>query len=96
MPIQGLVDANLAAFPNHKWANPDSNELVRLFRHLKENPEEAIEKGELARESIFENWSNLAVAGQVAKHLERLSTVDTLSSRISGDKSMSKDEKSEL
>lgn len=73
MPIKGLVDANLEAFPNHKWADPDPKELVHLLKHLKEHPDEAREKGEEARRCIVDKWSNLAVSKVVASHLERLS-----------------------
>jgi hypothetical protein len=73
LPIRGLVDAGLDSFPNHKWADPDPNELQHLMRHLKENPKEASAKGKQARKDIMEKWSNQELSRQVARHLERLS-----------------------
>jgi hypothetical protein len=70
------VDAGLNSFPGHKWADPDPDELVRFFKHLKENPNEAERKGNQARRDIVEKWSNDAISRVVARHLERLSGAD--------------------
>ena len=67
------MDANLEAFPNHKWADPDPKGLVHLLKHLKEHPDEARGKGKEARRCIVDSWSNLALSKIVASHLERLS-----------------------
>mmetsp|Transcript_17933 Transcript_17933/g.26542 ORF Transcript_17933/g.26542 Transcript_17933/m.26542 type:complete len:456 (+) Transcript_17933:158-1525(+) len=72
LPINGLVDANLDSFPNHMWADPNAQELEYLFRHIKENPKEAKNKGQRSREYVVKEWSNLAVAKQVSHHLRRL------------------------
>ena len=73
LPILGLVDAGLKAFPNHQWANPDGEELKRLLSLLKDHPQEAQVKGKKARTHVVEHWSNVEVAKQVVEHLERLS-----------------------
>eukprot|EP00980_Cylindrotheca_fusiformis_P017203 scaffold5296_cov215-Cylindrotheca_fusiformis.AAC.6 len=73
LPIRGLVDAGLDSFPNHKWADPDPDELQRLMKHLVENPSEARAKGTQARQDIVSKWSNEELSRQVALHLERLS-----------------------
>jgi glycosyltransferase involved in cell wall biosynthesis len=72
LPIRGLVDANLEAFPNHKWADPDPKELERLLKHVVNHPAEAKQKGKRARQVVVDRWSNMAVAKVVARHLERL------------------------
>jgi len=74
LPITGLVDANLDSFPNHKWSDPDPQALEYLLSHVKENPKEAKDKGQRAREYVVKEWSNLAVAKQVSSHLHRLAT----------------------
>lgn len=72
LPISGLVPAELEAFPNHQWAEPDANELVRLLKYLRDHREDATQKGLKAREHVVKKWSNIAVSKQVADHLERL------------------------
>lgn len=68
-----MVDAGLNSFPNHKWADPDPEELHKLMRHLKENPKEASAKGKQARIDVLKKWSNDQLSSEVARHLERLS-----------------------
>jgi len=72
LPIRGLVDARLESFPEHKWADPDPEELERLMKYLKEHQNEAKQKGEQARRDVAQKWSNNVLSQVVAGHLERL------------------------
>lgn len=40
-----------------KWAQPDAKSLRRIMRHVFENPEEAREKGRLARQAVCDRWT---------------------------------------
>lgn len=73
LPIEGLVDAGLDAFPHHKWAEPSQKELRQLLRSISgQNRTEAKIKGIAARQHIVQNWSSEVVAKQVADHLDRI------------------------
>mmetsp|Transcript_18523 Transcript_18523/g.53407 ORF Transcript_18523/g.53407 Transcript_18523/m.53407 type:complete len:478 (-) Transcript_18523:735-2168(-) len=72
LPIKGLVDAGLDAFPGHKWADPDEKELRRLLVHLRDNPDDGREKGKQARRDVVERWSHKAVALDMVQHLEEI------------------------
>jgi hypothetical protein len=90
LPIRGLVDAKLESFPNHKWADPDPNELVRLFRHIQENPMEAKLKGQRARQDVARQWSNEAIAKVVMERLDYLVATAAASEITSESKSKNK------
>jgi len=71
--LDELVDAELEAFPNHKWAEPNQTELQRLLRYIERNRDEAKEKGTAARKHIIDKWSNDVVSQRVVtEHLERI------------------------
>jgi len=72
LPITGLVDAELEAFPGHKWANPDKKALKRLLLHIRNDPEEGRRKGQRARQDVLELWSHERVALDIAQELERI------------------------
>ena len=72
LKIKGLVDANLDAFPGHKWAEPDKDALKELLIRIRDNPEEGRQKGAIARRDILEKWSHEKIALDVAKELERI------------------------
>ena len=72
LKIKGLVDANLDAFPGHKWAEPDKDALKELLIRIRDNPEEGRQKGTIARRDVLEKWSHEKIALDVAKELERI------------------------
>ena len=76
LKIKGLVDANLDAFPGHKWAEPDKDALKELLIRIRDNPEEGRQKGALARQDVLEKWSHEKIALDVAKELERIAKYD--------------------
>mmetsp|Transcript_18086 Transcript_18086/g.51778 ORF Transcript_18086/g.51778 Transcript_18086/m.51778 type:complete len:563 (+) Transcript_18086:66-1754(+) len=67
-----LVDANLDAFPGHKWAEPDKEALKDLLVRIRDNLEEGQRKGRKARQDILEKWSHEKVALDIGKELERI------------------------
>ena len=48
------MDSNLESFPDHKWADPDPEELERLMKYLKEHQNEAKQKGEQGSSLTFD------------------------------------------
>ena len=72
LKVKGLVDANLDAFPGHKWAEPDKDALKELLIRIRDNPEEGRQKGAIARRDVLEKWSHEKIALDVAKELERI------------------------
>eukprot|EP00521_Asterionellopsis_glacialis_P018455 CAMPEP_0195292718 /NCGR_PEP_ID=MMETSP0707-20130614/10694_1 /TAXON_ID=33640 /ORGANISM="Asterionellopsis glacialis, Strain CCMP134" /LENGTH=470 /DNA_ID=CAMNT_0040353257 /DNA_START=41 /DNA_END=1453 /DNA_ORIENTATION=- len=74
LPITGLVDANLDAFPGHKWAEPDGDALEKIMVNMRDDPEKTMQKGSRARKDVLELWSNSAMALVVSEQLERLAT----------------------
>ena len=67
-----MVDANLDAFPGHRWAEPDKEALKELMVRIRDNPEEGRKKGKNARRDILEKWSHEKVALGIRKELERI------------------------
>ena len=72
LKIKGLVDANLDAFPGHKWAEPDKDALKELLIRIRDDPEEGRQKGAIARRDILNKWSHEKIALDVAMELERI------------------------
>lgn len=72
LPVTGLADAGLDAFPGHKWADPDEDELRRLLVHLRDNPKDGREKGARARRDVVQRWSHTAVAREMVRHLDEI------------------------
>ena len=74
LPITGLIDAELDAFPGHKWANPDKEVLKDLLVRIRDDPEEGRRKGRRAREDVLERWSHEKIAEDVWRELERIAS----------------------
>ena len=74
LPITGLVDSNLDAFPGHKWANPDKEALKTLLERIRDDPKEAERKGRRARQDVLERWSHERIAEDVHIELERIAS----------------------
>ncbi|WP_408896277.1 glycosyltransferase [Nocardioides sp. R1-1] len=55
-----------------QWAEPDLDEAARLMRHVRDNPAEASERGELAAKTIAEEFSNDALARAARARLEEV------------------------
>jgi hypothetical protein len=58
----------------HWWAVPSKPDLVRLMRHVRENPGEAAQKAAAGRARILEGYSWETVAKKVRERLEVLAT----------------------
>ena len=79
LPIQGLVDAGLDAFPGHKWADPDRVALKEILARIRDDPGERKRKGRQARQDVLDRWSHKKVAADVTKELERIAAAKALS-----------------
>lgn len=75
-PLQvSLVDAEAKCpyYTGFKWALPDEDHLVRLFRHVFENPQEASEKGRRAAVDVAERWSLTQSAQRMCDRIAEIS-----------------------
>jgi len=59
LQVKSLIDAvaKCPYYKGFKWADPDTDHLKFLFRHIFENQEEANEKGAQAAKDVAEKWS---------------------------------------
>lgn len=55
-----------------EWADPDLDEAARLMRHVRENPEDAKQRGERAAQTIAEEFSNEALARVARARLDEV------------------------
>ncbi|CAM9410285.1 unnamed protein product, partial [Phaeothamnion confervicola] len=67
--IDGLVEVKTGAFRGHLWAEPSVEHLVRLMRHVRENPAEAAARGARARADMVRRYSPARVAEDLARLL---------------------------
>ncbi len=54
------------------WAEPDIDQAAALMRHIVEHPQEAQQRGAIARRDIAEQWSVQAIADQIAARLNEI------------------------
>jgi len=74
-PLQvSLIDAEAKCpyYTGFKWAMPDEEHLVRLFRHIFDNPQEAREKGLRAAQDVAERWSLTHSAERMNRRIAEL------------------------
>jgi glycosyltransferase involved in cell wall biosynthesis len=74
-PLQvRLVDAEAKCpyYKGFKWADPDEEHLVRLFRHIFQHPEEARQKGARAAQDVRDKWSLPVTARRMRERLEQI------------------------
>ncbi|KAL4419515.1 hypothetical protein ABPG77_002301 [Micractinium sp. CCAP 211/92] len=60
------------AFSGHRWAQPSTEHLVQLLRHVVQHREEAAQRGRAARRLMVQRYSPAAVAEAVAAQLRRI------------------------
>lgn len=75
LPIEGLVEAHGGgAFEGHRWAQPSTQHLVALMRHVTDaaHRAEAAARGRAARRRMQERYGPEVVAQAVAAQLRRI------------------------
>lgn len=78
IPIDGLEEIPAIGTPNDPiyagalWARPNLDETRRLMRHVAENPDEAREKGRLARAAVEAAWTASHAALRVRRRLQEI------------------------
>ena len=65
----------------HFWSKPDEKYLRELLLHIYENPEEAKEKGKIARKYMEDNFSLKSMGEQLNEHFTRIIESETFKSR---------------
>ncbi|MBO7435899.1 glycosyltransferase [bacterium] len=78
LQVKKLIPA-VAKCPYYKgfqWAEPDSDHLSALMRHVFENQEEARMKGARAYEDVKDNWTFTHTAARIAKRLSEIQKKD--------------------
>ncbi|KAK9828488.1 hypothetical protein WJX72_000263 [[Myrmecia] bisecta] len=60
------------AFYGHQWASPSVQHLTHLLRHVRQNADEARNKGVAARQRMVARYAPAIVARQVVKELVRV------------------------
>lgn len=63
-------------YKGFKWAEPDSDHLSALMRHVFENQEEARAKGARAAADVQDNWTFTHTAARIAKRLSEIQKKD--------------------
>ncbi|KAK6923478.1 Glycosyl transferase, family 1 [Dillenia turbinata] len=72
LPIDRMREVMEEPFKGHVWAEPSTEKLRELMRHLMSNPVEAEAKGRKAREDMIRRFSPQIVAGIVADHIQHI------------------------
>ncbi|MBR6463260.1 glycosyltransferase, partial [bacterium] len=78
LQVKKLIPA-VAKCPYYKgfqWADPDSDHLSALMRHVFENQEEARMKGARAAADVRDNWTFTHTAARIAKRLSEIQKKD--------------------
>ena len=79
-PLQvSLIDAQAKCpyYLGYKWALPDEDHLVHLFRHVFANQEEALAKGARAATDVAKHWSIKASTTRMRDRIAELSVSET-------------------
>jgi Predicted glycosyltransferases len=74
LKTKGLIDAKAKCpyYDGFKWADPDEEHLMYLMRHVYENREEAIKKGNIAAEEVAEKWTWEMAAKKIITRLNQI------------------------
>ncbi|KAK9791576.1 hypothetical protein WJX73_010077 [Symbiochloris irregularis] len=71
--FDGLVEVTEAgAFQGHKWAQPSQTHLMQLMRRAVSRPEEARQKGRMARNRMVDRYAPSVVAQLVMAQLHKI------------------------
>ena len=74
LQVKSLIDAvaKCPYYKGFKWADPDTDHLKFLFRHIFKNQEEAKEKGAQAAKDVAEKWSVEKCVTRINKRLSEI------------------------
>ncbi|KAJ6817346.1 uncharacterized protein M6B38_412380 [Iris pallida] len=70
--VDRMSEVTEGPFEGHRWAEPSSNELRVLMRHVASNREEGRKKGRRAREDMIERFSPEVVARLLADEIMKI------------------------
>jgi len=60
------------AYRGHQWADVDHNVLGNSMWHVYRNQEEAVKKGNIARDDMMNNWTWKMACEKLVKEIENL------------------------
>ena len=74
LQVRSLIDAvaKCPYYKGFKWADPDTDHLKFLFRHIFENQEEARKKGDQAAKDVVEKWSVEQCATRISNRISEI------------------------
>ena len=82
--LLGEPPLHKSLFWGHRWAEPSVEHTARLMREVYDHPEQAREKGLIAREEILRDFNNQSIAQVVIENLKRIENSELFKSRRTG------------
>lgn len=70
-----IEGADFHYFEGSRWAEPSSQHLKQLMRHVYDHPDEAARKGAAARQHVVKHFSPQPIAWIVARELRRVQAI---------------------